>query len=178
MVRPEVVDDHGGGRSALPATNGTLKVTGSTEAMRCRQHGKTTQVASRLRPLRRRPAKMARPARVRIRRRNPCVLLRLRLFGWNVRLLTRATPGLDSRSRDFLATKSTKREIDTDWTSGICRLGRLSHGTRWPSSRSNSPTPCPHRAPTAPRHADRGLTVQEILRSPVENLLNSLALCC
>src|SRR4051794_23020881 len=31
---------------------------------------------------------IARPARVRIRRRNPCVLARRRLFGWNVRLLT------------------------------------------------------------------------------------------
>ena len=30
----------------------------------------------------------ARPARVRMRRRNPCVLCRRRLFGWNVRLLT------------------------------------------------------------------------------------------
>src|SRR5437868_15472244 len=32
---------------------------------------------------------MARPARVRMRRRKPWVLARRRLFGWNVRLLTR-----------------------------------------------------------------------------------------
>jgi len=31
-------------------------------------------------------ARMARPARVRIRRRNPWVLLRRRLLGWKVRL--------------------------------------------------------------------------------------------
>jgi hypothetical protein len=31
---------------------------------------------------------MARPARVRMRRRKPCVLARRRLLGWNVRLLT------------------------------------------------------------------------------------------
>jgi hypothetical protein len=31
---------------------------------------------------------MARPARVRLRRRKPCVLARFRLFGWKVRLLT------------------------------------------------------------------------------------------
>jgi hypothetical protein len=35
---------------------------------------------------------MARPARVRIRRRKPCFLCRRRLFGWNVRLLTGMTP--------------------------------------------------------------------------------------
>jgi hypothetical protein len=38
--------------------------------------------------LRRRAARIPRPARVRIRRRNPWVLARRRLFGWNVRLLT------------------------------------------------------------------------------------------
>lgn len=38
------------------------------------------------RPLRRRAVRIARPARVRIRSRNPCVLARRRLFGWKVRL--------------------------------------------------------------------------------------------
>ena len=49
----------------------------------------------------RRPARMARPARVRIRRRNPWVFARRRLFGWNVRLLTRGLPydGLERRQR-------------------------------------------------------------------------------
>lgn len=46
------------------------------------------QADSLARPLRRRSARMARPARVRIRRRKPCFLLRRRLFGWKVRLLT------------------------------------------------------------------------------------------
>jgi hypothetical protein len=41
-----------------------------------------------VRPLARRAARIARPARVRIRSRKPCVLCRRRLFGWNVRLLT------------------------------------------------------------------------------------------
>jgi hypothetical protein len=40
------------------------------------------------RPLRRRAERIARPARVRMRSRNPCVFARRRLFGWNVRLLT------------------------------------------------------------------------------------------
>jgi hypothetical protein len=40
----------------------------------------------RERPLRRRAAKIARPARVRMRWRNPCVFARWRLLGWYVRL--------------------------------------------------------------------------------------------
>ena len=50
------------------------------------------QTASWSRPLRRRAARTARPARVRIRSRKPCTFARRRLFGWNVRLLT-GTPG-------------------------------------------------------------------------------------
>jgi hypothetical protein len=46
------------------------------------------QALSRSRPLRLRAARTARPARVRMRSRKPCVLARRRLFGWNVRLLT------------------------------------------------------------------------------------------
>lgn len=38
------------------------------------------------RPLRRRPDTIARPARVRIRKRKPCTRARRRLFGWKVRL--------------------------------------------------------------------------------------------
>jgi hypothetical protein len=48
----------------------------------------TGQTARRLRPLVRREDRMARPARVRMRSRKPCVLARRRLFGWKVRLLT------------------------------------------------------------------------------------------
>lgn len=49
---------------------------------------------SERRPLRRRSATMARPARVRIRSRNPCTLARRRLLGWKVRLplATAVTP--------------------------------------------------------------------------------------
>lgn len=47
------------------------------------------QAESFERPLDRRAARIARPARVRMRRRNPWVLARRRLLGWNVRLLTR-----------------------------------------------------------------------------------------
>ncbi len=50
------------------------------------------QADSSARPLRRRPARMARPARVAIRARKPCVLARRRLLGWKVRLLTVSSP--------------------------------------------------------------------------------------
>ena len=53
---------------------------------------RTGQALSCARPLRRRAARMARPARVRIRSRKPWTFARRRLFGWNVRLLTGA-PG-------------------------------------------------------------------------------------
>ena len=46
------------------------------------------QTASCSRPLRRRAASTARPARVRMRSRKPWTFARRRLFGWNVRLLT------------------------------------------------------------------------------------------
>ncbi len=49
--------------------------------------GRKDQALSWSRPLRLRAARMARPARVRMRSRKPCVLARRRLFGWNVRLL-------------------------------------------------------------------------------------------
>ena len=68
---------HGGEISSRPKT-----VSGG-------QHlGRPAQADSSPRPLRRRACRMARPARVRIRRRKPWVLARRRLFGWKVRLLT------------------------------------------------------------------------------------------
>ena len=49
-----------------------------------------SQADSFARPLRRRDARMARPARVLMRRRKPCVLARRRLLGWKVRLVVTA----------------------------------------------------------------------------------------
>jgi len=57
-----------------------------------RWQARAGQTLTRARPFRRRAARTARPARVRMRSRNPCVFARRRLFGWNVRLLT-GTPG-------------------------------------------------------------------------------------
>jgi hypothetical protein len=47
---------------------------------------RSDQAVSARRPLRRRSDTTARPARVRMRSRNPCTRARRRLFGWKVRL--------------------------------------------------------------------------------------------
>jgi len=72
--------------TALPGHGG--EVGSGPQTMRGGQHRRPDQADSSLRPLRRRACRMARPARVRIRRRKPWVLARRRLFGWKVRLLT------------------------------------------------------------------------------------------
>jgi len=93
-------------RSADPAAiaDRRLELQPTAHPRGCRQHGpsppggkhcdsrfgraRAAQTLTRARPLRRRAASTARPARVRMRSRNPCVFARRRLFGWNVRLLT------------------------------------------------------------------------------------------
>ena len=69
----------------------TVVEKSSLVRMRWTAVSKTAQAESFERPLRRRLAKMARPARVRMRRRKPCLRARRRLFGWYVRLLTGAS---------------------------------------------------------------------------------------
>jgi hypothetical protein len=73
-------DDRAARRS--PSTHGGTKLVGPAHSVNLGKHLFTRrQAARRVRPLRRRPARIALPARVRIRSRNPCVLLRRRLFG-------------------------------------------------------------------------------------------------
>ena len=82
------VTDHAGPARAGPGAHGQRE-------LRAAAHpglGRQDQALSRSRPLCLRAARTARPARVRIRSRKPCVFARCRLFGWNVRLLTGA-PG-------------------------------------------------------------------------------------
>ena len=56
-------------RFAAASTSGLLRLPGSAD-----QHGDLAQTARLLRPLRRRSDRIARPARVRMRRRKPCTL--------------------------------------------------------------------------------------------------------
>ena len=81
---------------AAAATHSGLELSAPAHARSCGQHrtppspGRRSggQTLTRARPLRRRDASTARPARVRMRSLKPCVFARRRLFGWNVRLLT------------------------------------------------------------------------------------------
>jgi hypothetical protein len=78
------VPDHARAAGTSPGAHGQRK-------LRAAAHpglGRQDQALSFSRPLCRRAARTARPARVRMRSRKPCVLARRRLFGWNVRLLT------------------------------------------------------------------------------------------
>ena len=72
--------------------------------------GRRPQTARLLRPLRRRADRIARPARVRIRRRKPCTLCRRRLFGWYVRLLTNISTQLLGRVHHRVARRRTSPE--------------------------------------------------------------------
>ncbi len=95
-VRPIEVYDEGPRRATGTAPGRRRELRRGTQAKLGRQHRRARRQAdSASRPLRRRAARIARPARVRIRNRKPCTLARLRLFGWKVRLLT---VGLSSRS--------------------------------------------------------------------------------
>src|SRR5258708_27867820 len=80
------------GPESLAALNSVRRriraADGSIGYHRRADDGSADQTLTRARPLRRRAASTARPARVRMRSRKPCVLARRRLFGWNVRLLT------------------------------------------------------------------------------------------
>src|SRR5947209_20629093 len=85
-----VDDERATGRSPPPAGDEVVLRTGP-DAGPGGQHARSDppDPADRApRPLERRPARMARPARVRMRSRKPWVLARRRLFGWKVRLLT------------------------------------------------------------------------------------------
>jgi hypothetical protein len=82
-------DQRGAGPGSPGPPERCGEVRARTEPVPRRQHRGLPQAESSERPLRRRADRMARPARVRIRRRKPWVLARRRLFGWKVRLLTR-----------------------------------------------------------------------------------------
>lgn len=64
-------------------------------AFRGRAGARRRQALRRVRPLWRRAARTARPARVRMRSRKPWVFALRRLFGWNVRLLTGSSRRVD-----------------------------------------------------------------------------------
>jgi len=117
------VDDERPGTGPCTASDRRGEESARGEPVCPRQHRSTGgQTEMLLRPLRRREDRMARPARVRIRRRKPCTLWRRRLFGWYVLLLTSLSP--------------------------VCRqwVGSAGPGCGLPAERS-VPVVDPHRAP-------------------------------
>jgi hypothetical protein len=94
------------------------------------------QADSSTRPLRRRAERMARPARVRMRVRKPCVRLRRRLLGWNVRLLT----GLSRCSVSSHALRRTGTAADV---SDPPTLRGQSQPEQTPAQNPPAPGPCP-----------------------------------
>ena len=79
-----------------------------------------------MRPFRRRAARIARPARVLIRWRKPCVLARRRLFGWNVRLLTVVGFRRVEAVSTFVSGVSGRLDVrpDAGWTRGPAEIVR------------------------------------------------------
>jgi hypothetical protein len=72
---------------------------------------RSDQAVSARRPLRRRSDTTARPARVRMRSRNPCTRARRRLFGWKVRL-----PLATAFSSLCLASPSGRQTFQLRWS--------------------------------------------------------------
>jgi len=110
-----------------------------------RRQARAGQTLTRARPLRRRAARIARPARVRMRSRNPCVFARWRLFGWNVRLLT-GTPG--QQGEVDAATGPRRRAVHMQ-EPALAVAGPM-NGTRTGCRRSNrrpASRPRPGQAP-------------------------------
>lgn len=85
---------------AASAANRVAVIRARGDAMglchNCSRYAKTYAL-SLVRRFARRAERIARPARVRMRRRKPCFLARRRLFGWNVRLLI-ITPCVSTRN--------------------------------------------------------------------------------
>ncbi len=111
-----------------PPSRGVVQ-SGGGRGARGREEQRHTLTLAR--PFRRRAARTARPALVRMRSRNPCVLARRRLFGWNVRLLTggstygvitgsQATRRASARqtARESLSRFTLRASLSTGQTSG------------------------------------------------------------
>jgi hypothetical protein len=76
------VQDESGPSSTITAPDGRRELFSPPHPMAGRQHDRRCQTATRERPLPRRAERIARPARVRMRSRKPCLRCRRRLFGW------------------------------------------------------------------------------------------------
>ncbi len=146
-----------GDRGGQPVRSAHLAAScGSLAAPGGRPVSGGRQADSSERPLRRRAARIARPARVRIRSRNPWVLARRRLLGWKVRLLTRGSRGrarFSAGDRTGTAAVDTLHHARTPATTG---RPRNRAGTRQRPPPGHSRYGCPHpRVKPVSRPLDR-----------------------
>ncbi len=159
-VGPPVPGTHMGDEGWLyafgPTTDRVPEVIPAAHALTAREQ--RAQADSLARPLRRRSARIARPARVRMRRRKPCFLARRRLFGWKVRLLTMCS----SRESHGSSGPVDGHRSPTTENCG-CRghaaevvLGRLDNGTGGPDAGQTDP----HTRPTRSRPHDTPIAVR------------------
>jgi hypothetical protein len=121
------------------------EVSAAAHAVIRREH--RGQAARRARPLRRREDKMDRPARVRMRRRNPWVFARRRLLGWNVRFDTRdsgISPGLQGWGRP---PPGRRNHLRYNASAGVGQTGRGIGQMWWPDARGGIPATNYRRRP-------------------------------
>jgi hypothetical protein len=105
---------------------------------------------------------MARPARVRIRRRKPCFLCRRRLFGWNVRLLTGMTP-------------VTRDHENVDKSTGRSAAGAVLHTTQEPMVPQGAQHETAGSTPTDPRYVAACGQVKPVIPKLFHRLVDRIA---
>lgn len=145
LVGPAVHDDHGIPRTGSAADRAP-EVLGIHHAVRARQHLRRSQAESLARPLRRRLARMERPARVDMRRRKPCTLERRRVLGWKVRLVTTVLLGERGRPPVIRSIQTTSTEMASQGAVGSAH-GRAHTGVqprRLARARQRDPHGPPH----------------------------------
>jgi hypothetical protein len=179
-VRPTDVNDEVWLHGTHPVLYRRVELGRPPHAVACRKHRQETrrcdQADNARRPLRRRLETIARPARVRIRRRKPCTRARRRLFGWKVRLpLVTAFSSLCAASfvamppaahasqlgQNFVSLRVGRGgpaagrrgpQAEHRWVAAVSpTFGRLFEGTDEPSLGQTWPAPSPD--PGGPLHA-------------------------
>lgn len=113
------------------------------------QPSRPVQALSRERPLARRRRMIVRPARVRMRWRNPCLRLRRRLLGWNVRFIavsSRCVVDEDAAGWDEVFTSAPASGSAADQRSAADRPTQC----RDPPAGLSNTSRVPQRAPQSP----------------------------
>lgn len=160
------VHHQGAATSPHPASYGETELGRRSHPVLGRQHllqlpeKASAQPASFARPLRRREDRMERPARVRIRRRNPWVRLRRRLLGWKVRLLTGSLPNVEIGQNAGLQIQADPQMGHLGTGNGLWTTQRLVNGTRT-GRQGQTGQLCPEASSRHAESAQTGLAILE-----------------